>query len=191
MSTARWNIFLRGRQLIHSVSPASYESAVKMFQRAVDIDPTYAPAYAGMAELHCRYFEWAGGGDAAREAADRASRKALELAPQLAESHVARGQVLKVSLEYDEAAREFQQAIRINPSSFDAHHLYARMCFQWGRLEESVVHYRRAAEIRLEDFQCALLLAQSLRALGRDDEAREARRDGLRRAERHLELEPD
>jgi TolB-like protein/Tfp pilus assembly protein PilF len=190
-SAEAYSYFLRGRQLIHSMSPASYEAATQMFHRAIEIDPTYAPAYAGLAEMHCRYFEWAGGGDTARDAAEQASRKALELAPQLAEAHVARGQVLKAYGKYDEAQREYQEAILINPNSFDAHHLYGRMCFQAGRIEESVALFRRAAEIRLDDFQSALLVAQSLRVLGRHDEAREARADGIRRAERQLELEPN
>ncbi len=190
-SAEAYAYFLRGRQMIHNVSPASYEAVVEMFERAIEIDPTYAPAYAGLAEMHCRYFEWADGGPTARAAAERASLKALELAPQLAESHVARAQVLKVFGRYDEAQKGFEEAIRINPNSFAAHHQYARMCFQSGKFEESVALFRRAAEIRLEDFQCSLLLAQSLRVLGRHDEAREARRDGIRRAERQLELEPN
>ena len=186
-----YGYFLRARQLIHSVSPASYQTVVEMLERAIEVDPTYAPAYAGLAEMHCRYFEWADGGDAARLAADRASRRALELAPRLAESHVARGQVLKVFGKYDEAELAYQEAVRINPSSFDAHHLHGRMCFQRGKMEEAVDLFRRAAALRVEDFQCALLMAQTLRVLGRPDEAREARREGLRRVERQLELEPN
>ena len=186
-----YGYFLRARQMIHSVSPASYQAVVEMLERAIEVDPTYAPAYAGLAEMHCRYYEWADGGDAARLAADRASRRALELAPQLAESHVARGQVLKVFDRYDEAELAYQEAVRINPSSFDAYHLHARMCFQRGKMEEAVELFRRAAALRVEDFQCALLLAQTLRVLGREEEARTARREGIRRAERHLELEPN
>jgi tetratricopeptide (TPR) repeat protein len=162
-----------------------------MFERAIEIDPTYAPAYAGLAEMHSRYFEWATGGEAARAAADRASRKALEIAPQLPESRMARGQMLKVTGRYEEAEREFREAIRLHANSFDAHYLYACLCFQWGKLDESATLFRRATEIRLEDFQSALLLAQTLRRLGRIDEAQAARRDGIARAERHLELEPD
>jgi TolB-like protein/Tfp pilus assembly protein PilF len=190
-SAEAYGYFLRGRQLVHRLSPASYESAVRMFERAIEIDPTYAPAYAGLAEMHSRYFEWANGGAAARAAADRASRKALELAPHRSESRVARAQVLKISRRYDEADHEFREAIRIHGSSFDAHYLHACLCFQLGRIEESIELFRRAAEIRREDFQSALLLAQALRRLGRHDEARAARRDGIGRAERHLELEPD
>jgi TolB-like protein/tetratricopeptide (TPR) repeat protein len=183
--------FLRARQMIHDVSPASYEQVVAMFERAIEIDPTYAPAYAGLAEMHVRYFEWADGGDTAREAAERASQKALELGPHLAESHVARGQVLKLGCDYEASVKEFEEAIRINPNSFDAHLQFGRMRFQSADFEESAAMLRRASEIRLEDFQCSLLLAQSLRVLGRLDEAREARREGIRRAERQLELEPN
>jgi tetratricopeptide (TPR) repeat protein len=190
-SADAYGYFLRGRQLIHRLSPASYDTAVRMFERAIEIDPTYAPAYSGLAEMHSRYFEWAAGGEAARAAADRASRKALELAPHLPESRVARGQMLKVTGRYEESEGEFREAIRLHANSFDANYLYACLCFQWGKLDESVALFRRAAEIRLEDFQSALLLAQTLRRLGRLDEAGAARRDGIARAERHLALEPD
>ena len=189
-SADAYGFFLRGRQLIHTVSPSAYEEAVQMFERAIDIDPTYAPAYAGLAEMHCRYFEWADGGERAREAADRASRRALELAPRLPEAHIARGQVLKAFRDHAGAEREFKDALSLHPESFDAYHLYGRMMFQWGKIVESVPLFRRASELRLEDFQSALLLAQSLRRLGRAEEAIAARGEGLRRVERHLELQP-
>ena len=124
-------------------------------------------------------------------AADRASRKALELAPELADSHVARGHVHRVYRRYEESEREFQEAIRINPNSFDAAKLYALMSFEWGKIEQAAVWFRRGADIRLEDCQCSLLLAQTLRKLGRLDEALEAGREGYRRAERQLALQPD
>jgi len=189
-SADAYTFFLRGRQLIRQMSPASYEETVRMFERAIEIDPSYAPAYAGLADMHCRYFEWAEGGDAAREAADRASQKALELAPRLPEAHIARGQVLMIGGDYAGSAREFDEAIRLHPDSFDAHYFYGRMSFRAGRIEESVRLFRRAMDLRREDFHSATLLAQSLRRLGRHDEAREMRSEGLRRIERHLELEP-
>jgi TolB-like protein len=124
-----YSYYLRARQLDHNMSPAAYASAVQMFDRAIEIDPTYAPAYAGLAEVHCRYFEWSYGDEAVRAAADRASTRALEIAPHLAESHIARGQVLQAFHRHDEARLEFDEAIRIAPNSFDANHLYGRLCF--------------------------------------------------------------
>jgi hypothetical protein len=117
-----------------------------MFRRAIAIDPSYArTAYAGLAEMHCRYFEWSYGDDDVREAADRVSARALEVAPQLPGSHVARGQVHKVFHRYDEARVEFDEAIRISPNDFDAYHLYGRLCFEMGHIEESARLFRRAS----------------------------------------------
>jgi adenylate cyclase len=90
----------------------------------------------------------------------------------------------------EEASLAFEEAIRLNPKAFDAHYLYARACFASGRIEQSASLFRRAGEVRVEDFQSMVLLAQSLRKLGRYDQAREANREGIRRAERQLDLDP-
>jgi adenylate cyclase len=115
---------------------------------------------------------------------------ALALAPHMAESHTSRGFVLSIQRRYEEAEREFRQAIGLNPNAFEAHYYYARTCFAWGRIEHSVELFRRAGEVRHEDFQSMMLLGQSLRILGRESEAAEANREGIRRAERQLELDP-
>ena len=187
---AAYEYFLRGRQLLQAgTQPGG--AARQMFERAIEIDPAYAPAYAGLAQMHGWSFEWFGGGAAALAAADRASLKALELAPQLSESHVARGVVLALRREYTEAGREYEEAIRLHPASFEAHYLYGRACFSTGDIEASTRHFRRGAEIRADDYQSMILLAQSLTMLGRAEAARIALQDGLRRAERQLELEPN
>lgn len=185
-----YEYFLRGRKLIHGFNRAALEVARGMFERAIELDPGYAPAYAGIAVVNSWFYEWWGGSSAEFEAADQASHKALELAPDMAEAHASRGLFLSLSGRYEEAEREFQEAIRLNPNSFDAHYLYARACFAWGRIERSVELYRRAGEVRQEDFQSMILLGLSLRKLGRDEEAREANREGVRRAEYQLELDP-
>jgi adenylate cyclase len=124
------------------------------------------------------------------EAADRNSRKALSLAPDLAESHSSRGYVLSLYKKYDEAEEEFKEAIKLNSKSYDAYYFYGRSCFAHGEIEKSAELFRSAGQARLEDFQSVLLLGQSLRILGRYDEESEALREGIRRAEKQLELDP-
>ena len=182
--------FLRGRQLFYTFGLASIDAAEREFRRAIEHDPQYAPAHAGLAVLHCWRVEWLGGGDEVRRAADVASRRALELGPELSESHVARGAVLAMERDYATAGREYEEAIRLNLGSFDAHYQYGRCCFQSGRLAESVELFRRAAELRREDFQSSILMDVPLRRLGRLEEASAARREGIHRVERQLELEP-
>jgi len=183
--------YLRARQLLLYMSPTAYRTAVELFESAIANDPSYAPAYAGLAELHARYFEWSYGGQDARAAADRASLRALELAPHATTSHVARAQVLKMLHRYEEARAEFDEAIRTSPNDFEAHHLYGRLFFEVGDIEASAQMFRRASELRVEDYQTPLLLAQSLRRLGRLEEGHVARIEGIERVERQLALWPD
>ncbi|MGH9464173.1 MAG: protein kinase domain-containing protein [Thermoanaerobaculia bacterium] len=187
---AAYEHYLRGRQLFHRPSRADAERTKAWFDRAIAIDPSYAPAYAGLAMLQAWSYEWFAGGEAAASAADEASRKALELAPQLSEAHVARAAALALHRRYQESMREFEEAIRLNPNSWEAHYLYARTCFASGAIEKSAELFRRGGDLQLEDFQCPILLGQSLRMLGRQREAVDATREGIQRAERWLELDP-
>jgi serine/threonine protein kinase/Flp pilus assembly protein TadD len=185
-----YEYFLRGRQLLNRFNRPSIESARRMFERAIELDPTYAPAWSGLAEAHAWMYQWWGGTNEDLERAESASRRALELAPGLAESHASRGFALELARRYDDAAREFEEALRINPNYFEALYLYARSAFSAGRIEQSAELFRRAGEARPEDFQSMILLGQSLQMLGRRDDAREAIREGIRRVEHALELNP-
>ena len=182
--------FLRGRQLAAELTSRSFDAAEREFRRAIELDPHYAPAHAGLAELYSWSVEWLARGDTVRQAADLASQRALELAPELSESHVARGSVLAMQGDYLGAAHEFQEAIRLSPNSFDAHYLYARSTFDAGNYAESIELYRRAAELRPEDVSSAILVQWPLRRLGRLGEIPAVLQEGIRRAERQIELNP-
>jgi serine/threonine protein kinase/tetratricopeptide (TPR) repeat protein len=183
--------FLRGRKLRAALTSTSFDAAEKEFLRAIELDPAYAPAHAGLAEVYSWSVEWLARGDTVRQAADRASQRALELAPELAESHVARGSVLAMEGDYLAAARAYQEAIRLNPNSFDAYYRYAHSAFDAGNYAESIELFRRAAELRPEDPQSAILVHLPLRQLGRTPEIPAAMQEGIRRAERQLELDPN
>jgi serine/threonine protein kinase/tetratricopeptide (TPR) repeat protein len=181
---------LRGRVLANRADRPSMSLACGMYEKAIEIDPGYAPAWASLAAVFSWRYEWFGGGQAELERADDASRHALELAPDLGEAHAARGSVLSLLHRYPEAEEEYIQALRLNPNSFEAYYLYGRMCFAWGKIERSAEMFRRAAAVQRDDFQSPILLGQSLRMLGRKEEAAEATRQGIRRAERRLAIDP-
>jgi adenylate cyclase len=185
-----YEYFLRGRQRLHRMQQPDMDQSQQMFERAIALDASYAPAWAGLATVHALLFEWWGARDKDLQLADRASHKAMELAPDLADAHVARGLALSLHRRYDEAQTYFEAAARINPHLFDAYYYYGRAAFAQGEVERSANLFRRAGEVRQEDFQSVVLLAQSLRMLGRNDDANAATREGIVRAERALALNP-
>jgi TolB-like protein/Flp pilus assembly protein TadD len=186
-----YEYYLRGRQLFHQLRRPSFEFAQRMFERAIEIDPGYAKAYAGLADTCSFLFMEFDPRDANRERADSVSRKALELDPGLAEAHASRGLALLIAREYEGAGRELEEAIRLDPTLFEAPYFYARSYFQQGRLEEAAKWFERAHEVRPEDYQSLILVASVYRGLGRTADADSAFRRGLAVAEQRLELYPD
>jgi len=186
-----YDYYLRGRQFFHQFRRTGMQFARRMFDRAIEVDPNYSLAYAGIADCCAFLYMYWDGSKNNLEGADAASQKALELNPALAEAHASRGFAFSLRRQYAEARQEFEKAIQLEPKLYEAHYLYARTCFQEGKLEEAVGHYTEASRVRPEDYQALLLMQAPLRGLGRAAEAQEAQRRGLQIAERHLELNPD
>ncbi|UCF40702.1 MAG: protein kinase [Gemmatimonadota bacterium] len=185
-----YDYYLRGRQFFSQFRRKPLQFAREMFDRAIEIDPDYALAYAGLADCcSFQYMYWGFKPDDL-ETAETASRRALELAPELGEAHAARGLVLSLRAENEAARVEFETAIRLDPRLFEARYFYARTCFQEGRLEEAVRLFGEAANVR-EDYKARFFVAQSLAALGREGEAEAAYRQAFDVAARYLELNPD
>jgi adenylate cyclase len=166
------------------------DEARELFRRAIALDAEYAPAWAGLAMLHGLLYEWWGSKPEDQDEADRSSRIALELAPELADGHLARGYALSIQRRYDEARPRFEAAARINPNLFDAYYYFGRAAFAAGDIEKSVEVWRKAAEVRREDFESPLLQALALRRLGRIEESVVANAESVRRAERLLDVNP-
>jgi TolB-like protein/Flp pilus assembly protein TadD/tRNA A-37 threonylcarbamoyl transferase component Bud32 len=186
-----YDYYLRGRQFFHQFRRTGIQFARRMFERAIEIDPKYALAYAGVADCCSFLYMYWDGSRANLESAESASRKALDLDPDVAEAHASRGFAVSLSRRHAEARSEFETALRLNPKLYEAHYLYARACFQEGKLEEAVQHYEDAARVRPEDYQALLLMQGPLTRLGRKADAHATLREGLRVAEKHLELNPD
>ncbi|MBT8273119.1 MAG: tetratricopeptide repeat protein, partial [Bacteroidia bacterium] len=181
-----YEYFLKGLELFHQLDV--WESKI-MFEKAIEIDPDYAPAHAGLSDVMAQIYEWHGGDNTDLALAERHSAKALSLSPNMAESHSSYGFVLSLLKRYNEAEKEFREAIRLNPNSFDAYYRYGRFSFARGNIEKSAQMFLKASEVRLEDFQSPILLAQSLEILG-DEKSQEAMEEGLRRVRNHLDINP-
>jgi serine/threonine protein kinase/tetratricopeptide (TPR) repeat protein len=186
-----YDYYLRGRQYFHQMRRKSLEFARQMFNRAIEIDPGYALAYAGVADSSSLLYMYHDAREFNRNQADIASRKALELAPDLAEAHVARGIALTLGGKYDDVQREFESAMRLDPKLFEAAYFYGRALKSQGRLADAAQLFERAATLRPEDYQPPNFLAELYERMGMMAESMEARRRGVRLVEKRLELNPD
>ncbi|MFZ5625427.1 MAG: protein kinase domain-containing protein [Gemmatimonadota bacterium] len=186
-----YEYYLRGRQFFHQFREKGLQFARRMFGRAIEIDPEFVLAYAGMADCSSFLYMYWDASEANLEQANTASRHALLLGPDVAEAHAARGLALTLSKHYEEAQREFEMALRLSPKLFEAHYFFGRACFQQGKLEEAARRFEQAAEVRPEDFQAPSLLALVYQGMGRHEDALAARRRSVEIIERHLELNPD
>jgi len=188
---AAYDFYLRGRQFYYLYNRRGVTFARDLFSRAIELDATYARAHAGVADCECFLYLYAGRDPARLEAALASSRRAIEIAPDLAEAHASRGVALSLTGQHAEAEAAFEQSIRINPDLFEAHYFYARDSFAQGKLERAIQQYEEASRVRPDDYQSPLLVAQSLADLGRTAEAEAARRRGVRIVEDHIALNPD
>jgi serine/threonine protein kinase/Tfp pilus assembly protein PilF len=186
-----YDYYLRGRQFFYQFRRRGYDFARQLFTRAIEIDPGYARAYAGVADCYSYLYMYWDASEANVQAADDASRKALLLDPGLAEAHVARGLAISLSKRYDEAELEFQTAIRLDPKSFEAYYFYARASVQQGKQPEAARLFEKASEVKPDDYQAPQLLAMVYGGLGRKADAEDSYRRAWQRAEKHLELHPD
>jgi adenylate cyclase len=189
-TAAAYEYYLRGRHHLVDMTRSSLARSVELFREAIDRDPYYGPAFAGLATVHATLYEWFGAKQPDLDGAEDASRRALDVAPELAETHMARGCALALSRRYVEAAHEFEDAIARNPQLFESYYYYGRTAFAAGDIACSAELFRQASEVRTEDYQSPILMGQSLQMLGRSEEARAAAREGVRRAERMLALNP-
>ncbi len=181
--------YLRGRQHFRRFQHKALEYARDMFLRAIELDPDYARAFAGMADCYSFLYMYFDADASNLEQAFAASRRAVELDPESAEAHAARGLAVSLSKRYDEAAQEFETAIRLDPQSFEAKYFFARTRFHEGEFAASAHLFEQACDIR-DDYQARLLAAQSYAALGDDAKANEAYATALGVIEQHLELNP-
>ena len=186
-----YDFYLRGRKSFWEWRHTGWTQARQMFERAIKLDPNYALAWAAIADCCSFTFTYADRSEKERLLAEEASRKALQLDPDLAEAHAARGMVLSLSENNEQAAVHFEKAISLNPRLYEAHYFYARASVVQGQYAKAARLYEQAMEVRPEDYQVPLLLPQVYRSLHRLADEQAITRVGIEKAKRHLEMNPD
>jgi len=162
VNPAAYEAYLQGRFLVsrHSVEEAT--KSLKYFQQAIDIDPDYAPAYAGLCESYENISQFSGPKREAWEKGKAAANRALELDETLAEAHRCRARGLRAH-EWDwvESEKEYQRALQLNPGDPDTYRSYSVPLALTGRANEAIAVSKRALELDPLSAQSAVAVAFS------------------------------
>jgi TolB-like protein/Tfp pilus assembly protein PilF len=147
--TAAYELYLKGRSLWGKRGGDNLRQAIAFYEQAIARDPSYAPAYAGLAEAYVSLpFYTATAPREAYPKAKAAALKALQLDDKLAEAHTALAQVLFRELDMAGSIAEFQRAIALNPNYATAHQRYGNgPLVALGRFDEATAEGKRAIQL--------------------------------------------
>jgi serine/threonine-protein kinase len=145
-----YRFYLQGRYHWNKRTPEDIRQSIDLFQQAIAADPTYALAYTGLADTYnvVSSYEIGITSRQAHQLAEPAARKAIELDDSLPEAHTALAMGLANRSKWDDAGREFQAALRLNPNSAPAHYFLAF----------TLLVPEKRFDQALEEFQTALSL---------------------------------
>jgi len=167
--------YLKGRYELYKMTLEGTKKSIDYFAQALDKDPTYARAWAGLSEALSFPLVPQGTWDSQPQEvsakAKAAALKALELDGALSEGHLSLGLVLEREWLWSGAEKEYQRAIALDPNNARAHGVYGLYLMARGRLEEAIAETRRAQELDPLSPLMHRYSARALSAAGRYDEA--------------------
>jgi adenylate cyclase len=186
-SVEAYDLFLMARRYYLGQSGKRRDLVIRLCQRAIDLDPNYARAWALLALVQAvKAAQSAEAGDAGWAAADRA----LALDPGLAEAHAAKGRLLTRQGRFDEAQEEIEIALRLDPKSNEVN----RTAGSWAtatRRYEDAIRFWEVAAVDEADYASPFMAMQCFEALGDKAGARASAKEAVVRLEKALVFEPD
>lgn len=169
--------YLKGRFYWNKRTTESLRQAMQFFSRAIELDPTYAPAHAALADCYNQLGTFLVGTVSPAEArplARASAVAAIQADESLAEAHATLGYVSHYDWDWETAAREFRRALDLNPNLALAHVWYANYLMSRRRLEEALAEVQRAEALDPFSLVVVTNVGWVLAYAGRHAEALEA-----------------
>lgn len=178
-----FKVYWRGRFFLEKRDP---EKAIAQFQEALILDPSYAVAYAGLADAYIWQASFTSGADKELYGkAKTATDQALKLDPNLAEAYSSLGRIQHwYDWDWEGAEKSFRRAIELNPNSVNARQFYSRLLTTLGRYDEGLNEMYKAQELDPRSADLGVPLSGILERRGALDES-------LRVLESILEMDKD
>ena len=186
-----YDLFLRGKSYARRLTQQDLAFALQMYESAVSLDPNFAHAYAGIANVCAMHHYRHGSGSGWLERAREAAEKAVSLQPQLPEAHVARGWVFYANMQNAEAVSEARLAIAQKPDCEGVYYLLGRALFAAGRYQEIAESADDAVRVSGNDYNIYVPIINALKAMGKDDAVQHMNVRRVQALEDHLKDVPD
>ncbi|MDT5261926.1 MAG: hypothetical protein QOC61_930 [Acidobacteriota bacterium] len=146
-STEAYHSYLKGRYFWNKRNIEGFKKAIEHFKAAIEVDPTFALAFAGLSDTYVPLASW---GEQPREALSRAraaAEQALEIDDSLCEAHASLGNVLFGLWDLGGAEVALKRAIELNPNYATAHNRYAQVLVSLRRFDEAIAAVGRAQQL--------------------------------------------
>jgi TolB-like protein/Flp pilus assembly protein TadD len=179
-----YDFYLRGQEYLYRLTKRSVEYAIQLFEKAIELDPRYAAAYAACSSAYGQMYQYFSRHEQYRDKAQEFSFKALMYDSNLPEAYAAMGLSYFIWGKLDEAAASGRKAIELDPDNFIAYWTLGRINFTTGNFEEALQLFQKAIDIKPGFYAAHLDLKQAYDGLGRAAEAKAA-------TERALEIMPN
>jgi DNA-binding winged helix-turn-helix (wHTH) protein/tetratricopeptide (TPR) repeat protein len=160
-NTEAWLAYQKGRHLWTTRTAPAIETSIRYLQKAVQFDPDYAPAYAGLADAYVLQNFYTGRhSKRSVRFALAASERALGLDPAMAQAHATQAYIrFYYDWDWSGAEKGFRKAIALDPGYATAHQWYAEYLFYMGRFEEALRVINRAHELEPQSAVISLQVA--------------------------------
>ena len=188
-----YQLYLKGRFYWSKRTEDGLKKGVAHFNEALEKDPSYALAYAGLADCYALLYEYSAvPTPELYSKAKAAAIRALEIDDSLAEAHTSLAAAYEYEWNWAEAEVEYERAIELNPNYETAHHWYSAYLISRKRFEEAVREARRASDLDPLSLIINTALGRALNSAGQHDAAIEQLRKTLdldaNFAEAHFQL---
>lgn len=180
-----YSLYLMARQtylVCRGCDQRAVDAIVRVCQRAVEVDPGYAEAWALLAVAQSKLNNLGAGEDGGVAAAKRA----LELNPNLAEPHAVMARHHFEDERFQDADDELAMALHLSPHSYEVNRLAGLLAYRSARFEDAKRYWEKAFSLMDKDVNSAAMLASTCHALGDEEGTRHAAQEALARAEEEL-----
>ncbi|NGX17154.1 TIR domain-containing protein [Wenzhouxiangella sp. XN24] len=166
-----YDLYLRGQDYLYRLTKRSVEYAIQLFEKAIELDPRYAAAYAACSSAYGQMYQYFSREEEYRTKAQELSFKALMYDNNLPEAYTAMGLSYFSWGKFDEAAESGRKAIELNPDDFIAYWTLSRIHLTLGNAVEAAKLCRRVIELKPRFYVAYADLRMALQVMGDKEEA--------------------